>query len=286
MLPWKRVARPLAALLLATAALTVPTTGAHAAAAPSSGWNDYTCKPSAAHPRPVVLVHGTFGNSVDNWLGLAPYLKHRGYCVFSLDYGQLAGVPLFHGLGPIERSAEQLDAFVDKVLAATGATKADLVGHSQGGMMPRYYLKFLGGADEVNALVGIAPSNHGTTLGGLTNLLPYFPGAGDLLNENTPALAQQIAGSAFLAKLNAGGDTVPGVRYTVLATRYDEVVTPYRSQYLSGPNVRNVLLQDLCPLDLSEHLAIGVLDRIAFHEVANALDPAHAQPTTCASVFS
>ncbi|MBL3669563.1 alpha/beta fold hydrolase [Streptomyces sp. M2CJ-2] len=293
MLPWKRVARPLAALLLATAALTVPTatatataTGAHAAAAPSSGWNDYTCKPSAAHPRPVVLVHGTFGNSVDNWLGLAPYLKHRGYCVFSLDYGQLAGVPLFHGLGPIERSAEQLDAFVDKVLAATGATKADLVGHSQGGMMPRYYLKFLGGADEVNALVGIAPSNHGTTLGGLTNLLPYFPGAGDLLNENTPALAQQIVGSDFLTKLNAGGDTVPGVRYTVLATRYDEVVTPYRSQYLSGPNVRNVLLQDLCPLDLSEHLAIGLLDRIAFHEVANALDPANARPTTCASVFS
>ncbi|PWI06036.1 lipase [Streptomyces sp. NWU339] len=287
MLPWKRVARPLAALLLATAALTVPTaTGAHAAAAPGSGWNDYTCKPSAAHPRPVVLVHGTFGNSVDNWLGLAPYLKHRGYCVFSLDYGQLAGVPLFHGLGPIERSAEQLDAFVDKVLAATGATKADLVGHSQGGMMPRYYLKFLGGADEVNALVGIAPSNHGTTLSGLTNLLPYFPGAGDLLNETTPALAQQIAGSDFLTKLNAGGDTVPGVRYTVLATRYDEVVTPYRSQYLSGPNVRNVLLQDLCPLDLSEHLAIGLLDRIAFHEVANALDPANARPTTCASVFS
>ncbi|MGX1502739.1 UNVERIFIED_CONTAM: hypothetical protein RKD43_001364 [Streptomyces graminofaciens] len=76
-----------------------------------------------------------------------------------------------------------------------------------------------------------------------------------------------------------------GVRYTVIATRYDEVVTPWRSQYLSGPNVRNVLLQDLCPLDLSEHVAIGVFDLIAYHEVANALDPAHATPTTCASVF-
>lgn len=287
MLPWKRVIRPLAAFLLAAVAVTAPAaSGAQAAAAPSSGWNDFTCEPSAAHPRPVVLVHGTFGNSVDNWLGLAPYLKNRGYCVFSLDYGRLPGVPFFHGLGPVEKSAEQLDAYVDRVRAATGAAKVDIVGHSQGGMMPRYYLKFLGGAAEVNALVGIAPSNHGTTLSGLTALLPYFPGAEDLLSSATPALADQIAGSAFLTKLNAGGDTVPGVRYTVIATKYDQVVTPYRSAFLTGPNVRNVVLQDLCAVDLSEHLAIGLLDRIAFHEVANALDPDRAKRTTCASVFS
>ncbi|WP_225076059.1 triacylglycerol lipase [Streptomyces sp. CoT10] len=286
MLPFKRVLRPLAALVLAAALATAPAVTAHAATAPSSGWNNYSCKPSAAHPRPVVLVHGTFGNSVDNWLSLAPYLKDRGYCVFSLDYGQLPGVPLFYGLGPIDKSAEQLSAFVDKVLAATGAAKADLVGHSQGGMMPRYYLKFLGGAAKVNALVGIAPDNHGTTLSGLTNLLPYFPGASDLLKAATPGLADQIAGSAFLTKLNEGGDTVPGVHYTVIATKYDEVVTPWRSQYLTGPDVRNVLLQDLCAVDLSEHVTIGTIDRIAFHEVANALDPAHAGATTCASVFS
>jgi triacylglycerol esterase/lipase EstA (alpha/beta hydrolase family) len=287
MLPWKRLLRSFSALLMAAAVATVPAATARAdAAGTSSGWNDWTCKPSAAHPRPVVLVHGTFGNSVDNWLGLAPYLTARGYCVFSLDYGQLPGVPLFHGLGPIDRSAQQLDAFVDRVLGTTGAAEADLVGHSQGGMMPRYYLKFLGGAAEVNALVGIAPDNHGTTLNGLTKLLPYFPGAEDLLSMATPGLADQVAGSAFLAKLNQGGDTVPGVRYTVIATRYDEVVTPYTSGWLQGPDVRNVLLQNLCAVDLSEHLAIGLFDRITFHEVANALDPAHATPSTCASVFS
>ncbi|MFF7204986.1 lipase family alpha/beta hydrolase [Streptomyces sp. NPDC008141] len=295
MLPWKRALRPLAALLLAAAVSLTPAAAAHAdsataatatASAPHSGWNNYSCKPSATHPRPVVLVHGTFGNSIDNWLSLAPYLVKRGYCVFSLDYGQLPGVPFFHGLGPIDKSAEQLDTYVDKVLAATGAAEADLVGHSQGGMMPRYYLKFLGGADKVNALIGLAPDNHGTTLSGLTALLPYFPGAEDLLSSATPGLADQIVGSAFLTKLNAGGDTVPGVRYTVISTRYDQVVTPYRSQYLDGPGVKNVLVQDLCPVNLSEHLAIGLFDRIAYHEVANALDPANARRTTCASVFS
>lgn len=286
MLPWKRVLRPLAALLLTAAVAITPAATARAADAPSSGYNDYSCKPSATHPRPVVLVHGTLANATDNWLALAPYLENRGYCVFALDYGQLPGVPFFYGLGPIDKSAEQLQVFVDKVLAATGAAKADLVGHSQGGMMPRYYLKFLGGAAKVNALVGIAPSNHGTDLDGLTNLLPYFPGAEDLLSTATPALADQIVGSPFMTKLNAGGDTVPGVHYTVIATRYDEVVTPYASQYLSGSDVRNVLLQNLCAVDFSEHAAIGLLDRIAFHEVANALDPAHTTRTTCASVFS
>ncbi|MFG2870247.1 esterase/lipase family protein [Streptomyces sp. NPDC048338] len=285
MLPWKHALRAVSVLLLTAAATLAPTASAQAAAAPSRGWNDFACKPSADHPRPVVLVHGTFGNSVDNWLGLAPYLVNRGYCVFSLDYGQLPGVPFFHGLGPIDKSAEQLDAYVDRVLAATGAAEADLVGHSQGGMMPRHYLKFLGGADKVNALVGIAPDNHGTTLLGLTKLLPYFPGAEDLLNAKTPGLADQVAGSPFITRLNAGGDTVPGVRYTVIATQYDEVVTPYRSGFLSGPNVTNIVIQDKCVLDLSEHVAIGTLDRVTFHEVTNALDPAHATPTTCLSVI-
>ncbi|MFJ3928115.1 esterase/lipase family protein [Streptomyces sp. NPDC090022] len=289
MLPWRRLLRPLAVLALTAAALVAPTGTAQAApaatAATSSGWNNWSCKPSAAHPRPVVLVHGTFGNSVDNWLGLAPYLVHRGYCVYSLDYGQLPGVPFFHGLGPVDKSAEQLAVFVDRVLAATGAKETDIIGHSQGGMMPNYYIKFLGGAAKVNALIGLAPDNHGTTLLGLTKLLPYFPGAEDLISSATPGLADQIAGSAFLTKLNAGGDTVPGVSYTVIATQYDQVVTPYRSAFLTGPNVRNVVLQDLCPVDFSEHVTIGLTDRIAWHEALNALDPAHAKRTTCASVF-
>jgi triacylglycerol esterase/lipase EstA (alpha/beta hydrolase family) len=282
-LPWRRL---LAAFSLATAMAVVPTAAASADSAPTSGWNDFSCRPSAQHPRPVVLVHGTFGNGTDNWLAFAPYLEARGYCVFSFDYGMLPGESLIGGLGPIAGSAQQLSDFTDRVLAATHAAKVDIVGHSQGGMMPRYYLKFLGGAAKVNALVGLAPDNHGTTLDGLTALLPYFPGASAFFQAALPGLADQIAGSPFQQQLNAGGDTVPGVHYTVISTIYDEVVTPYTSQALSGSGVHNVVLQDLCPLDVSEHVAIGLTDRIALHEAANALDPAHATPTTCLSAFS
>ncbi|MFJ4411665.1 esterase/lipase family protein [Streptomyces sp. NPDC088910] len=284
-LPWRRL---LAALSLAAAMVVAPaaTASASANSAPSSGWNNFSCRPSAQHPRPVVLVHGTFGNGTDNWLAFAPYLVQRGYCVYSFDYGMLPGVPLIGGLGPIADSAQQLSDFTDRVLAASGTSKVDIVGHSQGGMMPRYYLRFLGGAAKVNALVALAPDNHGTTLDGLTKLLPYFPGAADALHGITPGLADQVAGSPFQQHLNAGGDTVPGVHYTVISTIYDEVVTPYTTQALSGPDVRNVVLQNLCPVDVSEHVAIGLTDRIAFHEAANALDPAHATPTTCLSAFS
>ncbi|MFI5524598.1 esterase/lipase family protein [Streptomyces platensis] len=295
-LRWSRTLTLLPALALALGVATVPAAAAGpspavtpagdaaqhpARTAAGSGWNNYSCKPSAAHPRPVVLVHGTLGNSIDNWLGLAPYLVARGYCVFSLDYGQLPGVPFFHGLGPVDASAQQLAAYVDRVLAATGTEKVDLVGHSQGGMMSRVYLKFHGGADKVNTLVGLAPDNHGTDLNGLTRLLDHFPGAKDYIDKLTPGLADQIAGSDILNRLNEGGDTLPGVHYTVIATKYDEVVTPYRSAFLHGPDVRNVVVQDLCGLDLSEHVAIGLVDRVAFHETANALDPAHATRTTC-----
>jgi hypothetical protein len=45
--------------------------------------------------------------------------------------------------------------------------------------------------------------------------------------------------------MNAGRDTVPGVRHTVIETEDDEVVTPYTSAFLSGPAVTNVTPQDV-----------------------------------------
>jgi len=255
------------------------------------GANDFSCKPSTAHPRPVVLVHGTFADMSDSWQALSPLLYNHGYCVFALNYGSHAGSGAvgIDGIGDIPESAAQLSTFVDQVLTATGAEQVDLVGHSQGGMMPRYYLKHLSGAAKVHTLVGLAPSNHGTTLNGLFTLAEFLPGASEFTGALCPACEQQAAGSAFLTDLNSGGETVPGVAYTVIESRFDEVVTPYTSAFLSGPNVTNILLQNQCVLDLGEHLSmpydhIADADADADADVLTALDPAHPMHPLCTPI--
>ncbi len=250
---------------------------------PPLGANNWACRPSAAHPDPVVLVHGTFGNMTDSWEALSPLLANAGYCVYALNYGgSSAGNPI-QATGPIETSAAQLSAFVDKVLASTGARKVDIVGHSQGGMMPRYYIRFLGGAAKVDTLVGLAPSNHGTTLFGLTTLESAFGAGGSL--PGCAACGEQMAGSAFLTHLNAGHETEPGVHYTVIESKYDDVVTPYTSAFLApGPDVHSVTLQDGCSSDLGDHLAI-IYDRRALAYTMNALDPAHPVAVPCTLVL-
>ncbi|MBP1234558.1 triacylglycerol lipase [Arthrobacter sp. PvP102] len=214
------------------------------------GANDWSCKPSAEHPYPVILVPGTFESMVKNWSTLSPYLKSAGYCVFALNYGETNGV---YATAPVADSAQELAPFVDAVRAATGAKKVDLVGHSQGGMMPRYYMGFLGGAKNVNKLIGIAPSNHGTE--GVIVPPPGFVADPDYTGLGCAACADQQAGSAFMQNLNSIGDTVAGPSYTVISTVHDEVVIPYNSQFLAGParQVTNITIQDKCPADLFAH---------------------------------
>jgi triacylglycerol esterase/lipase EstA (alpha/beta hydrolase family) len=233
----------------------------------------------------VILVHGTFEDMSNNWQALSPLLIDNGYCVFALNYGSSHGSGSFgiYGTGGIANSGSELARFVEAVLAATGASQVDLVGHSQGGMMPRYYLKFDGGAAKVHTLVGLAPSNHGTTFNGLFTLGSSFPGADSFLGL-CEACEQQAAGSSFLTSLNAGGETVPGVSYTVIESANDEVVTPHTSAFLSGPDVTNITLQSQCALDQGEHLSMAY-DHIADADVLNALDPAHPVAPACSLVL-
>ena len=254
---------------------------------PPPGANISGCRPSAAHPYPVILVHGTLANMNDNWQAASPLLAKHGYCVFAFNYGGSSATSDVQGTGNIATSAAELATFVNTVLAATGAAKVDLVGHSQGGMMPRYYLNFLGGAAKVKTFVALAPSNYGTTLDGLTVLgtdLDFISGVNSLLSTTCTACVQQEEGSAFLAKLNAT-PTVSGVNYTIIETKDDEVVTPYTNAFLpAAPNVSNITLQNQCPLDASDHVEIAA-DPVAMADMLNALDPAQPVRVPCLAVL-
>jgi triacylglycerol esterase/lipase EstA (alpha/beta hydrolase family) len=240
------------------------------------GSDIWSCRQSADHPYPVILVHGTLANENFSWQALSPMLANAGYCVYAFNYGADASTAgHFYGLADIAQSAQQLAAFTTRVLTATGAAQVDLVGHSQGGMMPRYYIQFLSGAAKVHMLVGLAPSNQGTTVDGMGTLAALFGSFGlpVLSLAGCVSCTQQLVGSPFLQHLNAGGGISAGVRYSVVESRYDEVVTPYTNAFLpAAPNVQNIVLQDQCSTDFTEHLGI-LYDPIALQDVMDVLGP-------------
>lgn len=248
------------------------------------GTNDFTCKPTAAHPRPVILLHGILGNRSTNWQTYGPLLKNNGYCVFSLTYGveyDVTPVNLFGGLDDMRVSARQLKKFVKKVLRATGATKVDLVGHSEGTLMPQWYLKFLGGARKVENFVGLASAFKGTGVASVSGLVAGILPDG-ILPTGCRSCLQFSPTSGFMRKLHEGGMVQPGVRYTSIVTKYDELVLPYTNGTL--PGINNVVLQDVCKQDYSEHFQIAS-SRNAAQVVLNALDPEHPRPIRCALVL-
>jgi triacylglycerol esterase/lipase EstA (alpha/beta hydrolase family) len=245
------------------------------------------CTPTAAHPYPVVLVEGTFASMYNSFGAVSPDLVNNGYCVYAFNYGQTLPLTGIFATGDIAASASQLSTAVDHVLAQTGASKVDLVGWSQGGMMPRYYINDLGGAAKVNMLVGFAPSNYGTNLDGVVNLIGDLGLLGlttAVLSATCQACVEQLQGSSFLTGLNAS-PTAAGVTYVVIETDDDEVVTPYTNAFLpAGPNVQNITLQNQCPQDASDHLSIPY-DSNALQDMLNALGPdAPGFQPTCAAV--
>ncbi|KAG0378925.1 hypothetical protein BGX24_002364 [Mortierella sp. AD032] len=251
----------------------------------SAGFNNWNCKPSKLHPRALVLVHGLSANAIDNWFYMAPRFVAKGYCVFALSYGQLHEIPIIYGLDKMENSAQQLSDYVDRVLKATNTTQVDLFGHSQGSIMPRYYLKNLGGAAKVNKFAAIGSIQYGTDILGLVNLLDplglYDP-VKAIFDTACLSCFQFLRNSTYLNDLNAGGDTVPGVKYLMIVSKLEETVTPYTSGFLrdNNPNVRNQVLQDLCALDISEH-ALQAVDPIAFNAVHAFLTPSASQTVNC-----
>ncbi|WP_436492255.1 esterase/lipase family protein [Actinokineospora sp. HUAS TT18] len=247
------------------------------------GANDWSCKPTAAHPNPVVMLPGTFANIGANFVKAAPRLTNAGYCVFAMNYGFTAvSFDRVGGLDSITKSAAQLDAFVTRVRQATGAAKVDIIGHSQGGSVPMWWIKKMGGASQVAHYVGWAPSSHGTTLNGIVNLgnalnlMGFVTGISNV--AQFPGVIDQTYSSDYTKALWADGNTVPaGPKYTVIATKFDTVVTPYTSQALAGAN--NIVLQDKCPWDFAGHVGL-FNDGPTLQMTMNALadGPANFQP--------
>ena len=260
-----RLAVVLAALSALVCSLLGPAgpAGAVASTVAPTGTNNWSCRATAARPNPVVLVHGTYGD-MTAWNTMGPALAGAGYCVYALNYGS-------QGTASMATSAGELKTFVDKVLASTGAAKVSIVGHSQGGTMPRYYLKNLGGAAKVNDLVSISAANHGTTNSGVTARMVGYP--------TCVACGQLLAGSSFLSSLNATDETPGAVSYTNVVTSYDRVVTPYTSGYLSGPSTTNVRLQDYCPADTASHTQM-LTDPAVIRLVGSALVTSGPVPAT------
>ncbi|HEY1652012.1 MAG TPA: alpha/beta fold hydrolase [Acidimicrobiales bacterium] len=271
------------------------------------------CTPSAQHPYPVVLVHGLAANQNDNWQAMSPFLADNGYCVFSFTYGNMASAPPpldeIGGLTDMVASAHQLAQLVDFVLDATHAPKVDIVGHSEGGTMPDYYLKFLGGSQVVAHFVMLSGVIHGTTFWGLSDLYDLASAYGfssqtnALVGSVCASCTEFLVGSSFIKTLDApnaqataseaatcpyDGAAVDGVSYTSIATEYDELVRPYTSDFIDprcaaagdGIGVDNILVQQQCPTDLADHLAIAS-DKVAAQDVLNALDPAQAAAVPC-----
>ena len=252
-----------------------------------NGANNWNCKPSAAHPEPVILIHGTLENAYNNWNGLSPILKAQGYCVFAVNYGN-TGYRGMNGTADLVASAHEIAAFVNKVVKATKAKSVALIGHSQGGAQARYVANLLLPVGLVSKVIGIAPSNHWTTLGGLTTLADLVGitkvGLSALDTLGLPGPAQQSRPDApFYVDVNGLDETIPGIDYTVIATQYDEVVTPYTQAFISpgpGAGVDNITIQNVCPTDLSEHMSLPY-SRNAAQIILNKLDPQHQHRILC-----
>jgi triacylglycerol esterase/lipase EstA (alpha/beta hydrolase family) len=256
---------------------------AAAASAPSSGFNDQSCRPSTTHPYPLVLLHGLTANGQLNFTEMGPYLAGLGYCVFAPTYGQsFPGSP--GGLVPVAQSAKEIVADIDNVLTTTGATKVDLVGHSEGGFQSLYVPKVLNYAGKVDRVVALAPPTHGTNLDSLVYLGQLLGITSQLNTLGCGACADLIPGGPGVTALTTGPIAQPGVNYTIIASRTDEVVTPPSTAFIEEPGVTNEYVQDTCPLDLVGHIGLAI-DSGVFQLVANALDPNSAKPVSCAIGF-
>ncbi|SCG46318.1 lipase family alpha/beta hydrolase [Micromonospora coxensis] len=209
----------------------------------------------AANANPVIVVGGLIGVSIA-YEPIAARLRADG---FRVSIYQLPGL----GFGDIRESAKAFRSYVDQVRASTGAAKVDIVAHSEGGLVSRWYVKFLGGADAVGRYVSLGSPQQGTYVANILNVVGLGSCAGIV------ACQQMSIGSDFLANLNGGDDTPGALRWTTVRTWQDELVRPVGNASLAD-GATNVLIQGWCPLRVVGHLGL-VLDGTTYTVVRQVL---------------
>lgn len=161
-----------------------------------------------------------------------------------------------------------------------------IVGHSQGGMVMRWSLRFWPDTRRmVRDVIGMAATNHGSAIVPALCLTPC-----------APALWQQRSDSAFVRALNSGQETFAHIDYTEIFSHTDEFVQPNQdsrgTSSLHGPGrITNVAIQDICPTDTTDHLLVGTTNAVAAALVFDALshagpaDPRRIGRGVCAQLF-
>jgi triacylglycerol lipase len=183
---------------IAAAALAVlPLAAAAFARAP------WTHAPQASRD-PILFVHGWQG-SAGQWRTMMARFRRDGWS----DWELFAWT--FDDRASNAAVAARISARIDQVLAATGASRVDVVTHSMGSLSTRYYLKNLARPGRVDAWASLGGPNHGTQAAWLCFSTPC--------REMRP-------GSPFLAALNRGDETPGAARYATWWSPCDEVVEP------------------------------------------------------------
>ncbi|KAG0046066.1 hypothetical protein BGZ83_008736 [Gryganskiella cystojenkinii] len=205
-------------------------------------FTNWSCKVTAEHPRPVILLHGLIAPHFNSWNFLAEHLSDAGFCVFQLKYGLFPGIDNMGGILDIRDSSTRIPDYIDKVLASTEAQQVDMVAHSEGGTVARWYLKYVAKEEprKVRSLVSVSPIGDGTSVQGLVSVFKVF-GLYDFFSKLimkycVPCL-QLLEGSEFMAELFKDGEVlIPGVRMLNIMTKEDTLVTPYTrgKVHLSG----------------------------------------------------
>jgi triacylglycerol esterase/lipase EstA (alpha/beta hydrolase family) len=234
-----------------------------------------------ASREPVLMVPGTTLNpDVNfewNWLR-ALGAQHIPHCTVRSPDDAMADIQV---------NGEYIVYAIREMHHRTGQ-KVQIVGFSQGGMAPRWALRFWPDTRTlVDDLVGLSPSNHGTD--DATNICA----AGGC----APAIWQQTPNSDFMAALNSIQETFGGVDYTSAYTRDDEVVVPNQDAETGSSSLRtgdgaraNIAAQDICPGHYVEHLGMGSYDAVAYAIAMDALthpgpaDPARVDRAACSQL--